>query len=63
MEVKTMEPWTNNNTTTNVKKSRTLILAEDGDDGTLVFSQLSVEVWVSLSNGCKEYASMELDYH
>ena len=58
-----MEPRTNSNTTTNAKKSQTLILTEDGDDGTLVFSQLSTEVWVSLSNGRKESASMELDCH
>ena len=37
MEVKTMEPRTNSNTMTNAKRSQTLILAEDGDDGTLVF--------------------------
>ena len=32
-----MEPRTNSNTTTNAKRSQTLMLAEDGDDGTLVF--------------------------
>ena len=36
LEVKTMEPRRNNNTTTNVKKSQTLILTEDRDEGTLV---------------------------
>ena len=49
-----MEPQTNSNTTTNAKKSQTLILTEDGDDMTPVFSQLSAEVWVSLSKGCEE---------
>ena len=32
-----MEPRSNNNTTTNAKKTQTLILAEDGNDRTLVF--------------------------
>ena len=32
-----MEPRTNSNTTTNAKRSQTLMLIEDGDDGTLVF--------------------------
>ena len=49
-----MEPRTNSNTATNAKKSQALILAEDGDDWTPVFSQLSAEVWVSLSKGYEE---------
>ena len=32
-----MEPWTNSNTMTNAKRIQTLILAEDGNDRTLVF--------------------------
>ena len=58
-----MEPQMNSNTMTKAKKSQTLILAEDGDDKTLVFSQLSAEVWVRLRNGCKESAGMESDCH
>ena len=57
-----MEPWMNSNTTTNAKRSQTLILAEDEYDKTLVFSQLSAEVWVSLSNGYKESASMDSNF-
>ena len=49
-----MEPQTNSNTTTNAKKSQTLILTDDGDDRTPVFSQLSAEVWVSQSKGYEE---------
>ena len=44
LKVKTMEPRRNNNTITNAKKSQTLILAEDEDDRTLVFSTLTVGV-------------------
>ena len=58
-----MEPQTNTNIMTNAKKRQTLIFSEDVDDGTLVFSQLSAEVWVSLSNGYKDFASMESDCH
>ena len=46
-----MEPRRINNTTTNVKKSKTLILAEDRDDETLVHFTLIAGVKVSLGNG------------
>ena len=58
-----MEPQMNSNTTTNIKKIQTLILSEEEDARTQVLSQLSAEVWVSLSNGCKESAGMESDCH
>ena len=58
-----MEPRMNSNTTTNIKKSRTLILVEEEDAKTQVFSQLSAEVWVILRNGCKESANMEANCH
>ena len=51
LEVKTMEPQSINNATTSVKKSQTLILTKDRDDGTLVHFTLIVGVYVSLGNG------------
>ena len=46
-----MEPHRINNSTTSVKKSQTLILVEDRDDGTLVRFTLTIGVKVSLGNG------------
>ena len=46
-----MEPNRNNNTTTSAKKSQTLILAEDRDDGTLVHFTLTAGEKVILGNG------------
>ena len=51
LEVKMMEPRRNNNTTTSVKRSQTLILVEDRDDGMFVHLTLTVVVKVSLDNG------------
>ena len=44
LEVKTMKPWMNNNTTTNAKLIQTLVLVEDGDDGTLLLFTLTTGV-------------------
>ena len=53
LEVETIEPRRNNNTATSVKRSQTLILAEDGDDGSLVQITLTVVAKESLGNGHK----------
>ena len=51
LEVKVMEPRRNNSTTTSIKRSQTLILAKDRDDGAFVHFTLTAVVKVSLDKG------------
>ena len=51
LEVKVMEPRRNSSTTTSIKRSQTLILVEDRDDGMFVHLTLTVVVKVSLDKG------------
>ena len=51
LEVKMMEPRRNNSTATSVKRSQTLILAGDRDDGALLQTTLTAVSKDSLGNG------------
>ena len=51
MEVKVMEPRRNSSTTTSIKRSQTLIVAEDRDDGDFVRFTLTAMAKVILDNG------------
>ena len=53
LEVKVMEPCRNSSITTSIKRSQTLILAEDRDDGAFVHFTLTAVAKVSLDNGHK----------
>ena len=50
LEVKVMEPRRNSSTTTSIKRSQTLILVEDRNDGNFVHFTLTAVAKVSLDN-------------